>query len=242
VLGPGNSCDFFFRSSYVGDLADMQQVVQMATGREEGGEEVVYPTAVEWNEKMQTSRRLVVPAASGDDAAATSDAVEPKRINPHLNISNISVHGHHHSTLGPVNKQSSTSSTTAYVAVLLIGVLIPFILDASSSAVLKLVLTVVAAYLAYFAILSSYHAPAVTTESQTPKKCPFAAFSAAPTTPANTTSTGRSSDTDSGNGSGGSNVKGEEYDVRLMSISEVDKMVLSGGGQACECGFMKVPG
>lgn len=51
-MGPGNSCDYSYRCSFVGDLVDMDKVVAAATGRDAEGEEIFYSRTLDWNEKL----------------------------------------------------------------------------------------------------------------------------------------------------------------------------------------------
>lgn len=52
MLGPGNSCDYSYRCSFVGDLVDLDKVVAAATGKDAEGEEIFYSRTLDWNEKL----------------------------------------------------------------------------------------------------------------------------------------------------------------------------------------------
>jgi hypothetical protein len=58
VLGPGNLCDFAHRSTYVGDIPDMTEVLQAATGQLSSGEEVFYPSTLAWNSRLSTGSTM----------------------------------------------------------------------------------------------------------------------------------------------------------------------------------------
>lgn len=218
MLGPGNSCDYFFRSSYVGDLADMHEVAQMATGRKEGGEEIIYPSAVEWNKKMITDTELTVPL--GDNITEGAVSCMPVAIQADHNLFNSST-----PAAEPSNHISNASTMPTVIAAVLCGLLVPLFFDESMSTVFRLVATVCIALCLYYLVGSWTNA--VTTNSQCQSRCPFAHLSV-PTSPdvitKQTELRGR----------------GTEFEVQLMSISEVDKRILTGGPRDCACGFMKV--
>jgi hypothetical protein len=84
VLGPGNNCDFSYRCSFVGDLADLNDVLTAATGRTAEGEEVFYSRTLEWNEKMNNQSEARDPTGSpgGFPTDTVSVAEEGKAATP----------------------------------------------------------------------------------------------------------------------------------------------------------------
>ncbi|GMH84063.1 hypothetical protein TL16_g09804 [Triparma laevis f. inornata] len=62
VLGPGNVCDYAFRSRWAGDHVDLEKIFVLATGVEEG-REVVYESTENWFSLMRNDRRLTVSFA-----------------------------------------------------------------------------------------------------------------------------------------------------------------------------------
>lgn len=61
MVGPGNCCDFAFRSQYVGDVPDMNDVVTAATGRDASNNEILYASTAKWNSNLQTSVKIQPP-------------------------------------------------------------------------------------------------------------------------------------------------------------------------------------
>lgn len=55
MLGPGNACDYSFRSAYVGDIVDINELLTVVTGKNcITGEEYIYPPTLDWNTKLDT--------------------------------------------------------------------------------------------------------------------------------------------------------------------------------------------
>eukprot|EP00518_Triparma_eleuthera_P018090 CAMPEP_0197545810 /NCGR_PEP_ID=MMETSP1320-20131121/701_1 /TAXON_ID=91990 /ORGANISM="Bolidomonas sp., Strain RCC2347" /LENGTH=606 /DNA_ID=CAMNT_0043105347 /DNA_START=13 /DNA_END=1833 /DNA_ORIENTATION=+ len=61
VLGPGNLCDFAFRSTYAGDHVDLDTIFKYAIGSDPtSGEELLYESTDNWFKKMKNDRRLTI--------------------------------------------------------------------------------------------------------------------------------------------------------------------------------------
>jgi hypothetical protein len=58
VLGPGNSCDFAHRSRFVGDLADLTEVLEAATGENSEGAAVIYPSTKKWSKQLNLMEKF----------------------------------------------------------------------------------------------------------------------------------------------------------------------------------------
>lgn len=84
MLGPGNSCDYSYRCSFVGDLVDLGKVVTAATGKNELGNEVFYSHTLGWNSKLNTHALAetlpVSPRASSTSTTSTSVIVSDPRV------------------------------------------------------------------------------------------------------------------------------------------------------------------
>lgn len=76
VLGPGNTCDYSFRCSFVGDVADLTEVLEAATGVSATGEEVVFAATSEWNQKLRNDVKISLTTPSSD----TDSDTDTKRI------------------------------------------------------------------------------------------------------------------------------------------------------------------
>ena len=84
VMGPGNTCDYVFRSEYAGDHPSLPDVVQAATGKTLTGEDYLYPSTAMWAKRLDmsnkkdasaTPRRLAAERSSLDtDPAAAAVA------------------------------------------------------------------------------------------------------------------------------------------------------------------------
>ena len=65
MVGPGNNCDYSFRSDYVGHQPDMDAFLAAATGVDPnaaGGEgEFQYESALNWGHRLQTNRKVSLP-------------------------------------------------------------------------------------------------------------------------------------------------------------------------------------
>jgi hypothetical protein len=62
VLGPGNLCDFAFRSAFAGDHVDLPGLLKFATGSTPDGQEVVYereraPASVSERSERERAKR-----------------------------------------------------------------------------------------------------------------------------------------------------------------------------------------
>ncbi|GMH78925.1 hypothetical protein TrST_g6134 [Triparma strigata] len=60
VFGPGNVCDFAFRSAYAGDHVDLSLVFKYAVGKDGEGKELVYESTENWFSLMKNDRKLTV--------------------------------------------------------------------------------------------------------------------------------------------------------------------------------------
>ncbi|GMI43256.1 hypothetical protein TeGR_g3801 [Tetraparma gracilis] len=60
VLGPGNLCDFAFRSAFAGDHVDLPGLLKFATGSTPDGQEVVYESTANWVSRLRNYTRLEV--------------------------------------------------------------------------------------------------------------------------------------------------------------------------------------
>ena len=58
VLGPGNHCDFSFRSQFAGDHADLAQVMEAVTGKTDEGNDYIFPSTTKWFEKLKIAKRM----------------------------------------------------------------------------------------------------------------------------------------------------------------------------------------
>eukprot|EP00939_MAST-03C_sp_MAST-3C-sp1_P002117 g2117.t1 len=53
VVGPGNVCDYAYRSEYAGDHPLIRDVLVAATGKQPNGSDYVYPATKQWFEKLR---------------------------------------------------------------------------------------------------------------------------------------------------------------------------------------------
>ncbi len=159
-MGPGNSCDYTFRSSFAGDVPDIGDVYSAATGQKRDGAELVYPATAEWNEDLQTTVKAV--------------KAEPKSSRIRL---------------------ISASHYAIVAAVASVAASILAARGASYATVMSMVLIVAAGLAGEW--FSRRGGPA----SKTPKKIEA---------------------------------------LKLLTIRDVDKLVLSCGSVKCECSFLKV--
>ena len=60
VLGPGNVCDFMYRSKYAGDHPSVSDVVRFSTGKEQTGDEIVYESTKAWLQWMRMDGKVRV--------------------------------------------------------------------------------------------------------------------------------------------------------------------------------------
>ena len=58
VLGPGNHCDYSFRSQFAGDHADLAKVMEAVTGKTHDGIDYIFPSTIKWFEKLKISKRM----------------------------------------------------------------------------------------------------------------------------------------------------------------------------------------
>eukprot|EP00038_Savillea_parva_P007222 m.168699 g.168699 ORF g.168699 m.168699 type:complete len:798 (-) comp12991_c0_seq1:1957-4350(-) len=61
VLGPGNRCEYSYRSQYAGDHPDPQTILAAATGRTANGVEFLYPTARRWAALLRVHEFMDTP-------------------------------------------------------------------------------------------------------------------------------------------------------------------------------------
>ncbi len=59
VLGPGNVCDFAYRSNHAGDHPDLNLIFSYATGVDNTGNEIVYESTKNWFNWMRNDKRVM---------------------------------------------------------------------------------------------------------------------------------------------------------------------------------------
>lgn len=113
-MGPGNCCDFTFRSEFVGDIPNMSEVFTAATGELQGGEEMVYPSTVEWNNDLQTDT-MIVPSPR---QAKLSEGIGSYK----YYISSLLLVLINYSSKSVLDKQKSAIISVILTAVFMIGI------------------------------------------------------------------------------------------------------------------------
>jgi peroxiredoxin len=69
VMGPGQQCEYAYRSTFVGDDPDLDTVLEFATGVAATGEEHVYASSKQWTNKLRMFERV----SSGDETSSNLD-------------------------------------------------------------------------------------------------------------------------------------------------------------------------
>ena len=61
VLGPGNTCDYAYRSKFAGDHPDLKDVLAAASGKDvgESGAAYIYPTTKAWAKRLKGGEKFV---------------------------------------------------------------------------------------------------------------------------------------------------------------------------------------
>ena len=60
VVGPGNFCDYAYRSAFAGDHPPSADVIRAATGLESNGKEFVYPVTEQWLQRLGSLTPVLV--------------------------------------------------------------------------------------------------------------------------------------------------------------------------------------
>jgi hypothetical protein len=60
VLGPGNVCDYAYRSDYAGDHVDLNVLLMYASGEDCSGKEITYESTENWFKKLKNTKKLEV--------------------------------------------------------------------------------------------------------------------------------------------------------------------------------------
>eukprot|EP00618_Florenciella_parvula_P001960 CAMPEP_0119502758 /NCGR_PEP_ID=MMETSP1344-20130328/24128_1 /TAXON_ID=236787 /ORGANISM="Florenciella parvula, Strain CCMP2471" /LENGTH=312 /DNA_ID=CAMNT_0007538991 /DNA_START=24 /DNA_END=959 /DNA_ORIENTATION=+ len=74
VFGPGNQCDYAFRSEYAGHYPDLADVMHAATGRKSDGSEYVYDSTKTWFNRLNANS-LAEPSTRPRSASSMPEVV-----------------------------------------------------------------------------------------------------------------------------------------------------------------------
>lgn len=252
LLGPGNGSDFSFRSAFVGDIPDMDAVCEAVSGQSSGGQEVAYPSTQRWNERLLVTTKHQgagekEPHLLGLTATATSalesGAAASKKAPEKAMFMQTFVVGLVVALLAATAlcRDRAVCKTVAcrVMAVAVLATLVVVMIWANSSGFLAL--------FQHLRVAAPSPSPGVQHGASSNSRSFNSSSSSSSSNNNNnisssaTASTAIDDDCTDGGAAiaGGSSIDAMVAAIELLTMSQLDRLVLDSGLQSCECSFIK---
>ncbi len=257
VLGPGNMCDYSYRSSYVGDVADMREVLAAATGSDAAGEEVIYEPTLDWNHKLNANARHETSERSG--MTGSSEAVfmtTTKKVCLSGECArNDSGGDGGGASVGVGTRCGGVGGAVGFAVAALFISRSQACCSSSASTSHSAVFSVLCPLAVLATLASSTMVSSLLLSTCCHNPCPFLPLTSTPTSSTSTSTSphtvsvpspsiasadSSTSTTNASLSSASHASSGETPPVLLVTPAQVDKMTLAAGNVKCDCTFLQV--